>query len=64
MSEIASETGCVLFDVYTRFLSLSEGTLDTLYLSGDAVHLKEAGHQYVADMAAEVGNASAFTQPS
>lgn len=57
---IAGDTpDVVLFDVYARFETYSEGTLDLLYV--DDVHLNATGQQWIADFANEPGQALAFT---
>lgn len=57
---VAADTpGVVLFDVYAHFSTLTPAQLDPLY--DDQVHLNAAGQQVIANLAAQSGNATAFT---
>jgi lysophospholipase L1-like esterase len=52
-------TGCVLFDIYERFLTYNSATLDALY-EADGVHLNTVAHTWVRDLANEAANLDCF----
>jgi lysophospholipase L1-like esterase len=60
VQEIAGDTdGCVLFDMYTKLLTLSSAQLDVIY-ELDGIHLNPAGGTWARDFAFEAANLDCF----
>jgi lysophospholipase L1-like esterase len=60
VQEIAGDTdGCVLFDMYTKLLTLSSAQLDVIY-ELDGIHLNPAGGTWARDFAFEAVNLDCF----